>query len=560
MDELRTIWLVSVLMALARLSAAGEAALPERGPADLALSFRSPYDDSEQPYRLYLPTAYDGRRAVPLLLAMHGTGGDQNKYFDHKDYQHGIYRSEAEKRGIAVLCPFGGDMLGRPTEWRGVGELHVLAALEDVCRRFRIDADRIVCTGQSMGGTGTTYLCCRYPDLFAAGIPLASTYGHLALVANLRQVPMFYVHGADDWPVYARTGPIPLTQALEKLGYEASLWMIAGSGHNTMHVSTPRVLDWALRQRRVDHPRHVTHRAYLPLHGRAWWVELEGIDRIGWFAEIDARIEDGNSIVVALANSMRAVLRPEPQLLDLGQAIAVTVNGRRVFRGLCGAEQEIRLEAGGVGWTAAIAPRQVRSRTAYPTHPIGVVVRPPDWEGEAETSLGSWEADAMRDIAQTDIAIANKGHHRGIPLRPGQTVYLVDLINWLRPSDCALARFRLSGVELLEIIEDNIGDDPKEHRFLIQVSGCRYCFDRRRPKGQRIVSSDIDPQREYSVVAKYLSLTRTDTMNWAGRYGKIEFETLEPNTISAAWRYIQQQGGRIEAKLDGRVTSLPAEP
>ena len=178
------------------------AAEPATGPADLALTFRSPFDGSEQPYRLYLPSAHDGTRAVPLLVALHGTGGHQNRNFDDAVYQDGIYKREAEKRGLAVLCPLGNAALNRPTEWRGVGELHVLAAIEDVANRFRIDPERIVCTGQSMGGTGTTYLCCRYPDVFAAGIPLASTYGHVALVANLRDVPMFFVHGAKDWPAY----------------------------------------------------------------------------------------------------------------------------------------------------------------------------------------------------------------------------------------------------------------------------------------------------------------------------------------------------------------------
>ena len=55
-----------------------------RGPADLHLASASPFDGSQQPYRLYLPSAYDGSPPLPLLVALHGTGGDQNKYFDHE--------------------------------------------------------------------------------------------------------------------------------------------------------------------------------------------------------------------------------------------------------------------------------------------------------------------------------------------------------------------------------------------------------------------------------------------------------------------------------------------
>ena len=39
---------------------------------------------------------------LPLLVALHGTGGDQNKYFDHETYHRGIYKTEAEKRGVLV--------------------------------------------------------------------------------------------------------------------------------------------------------------------------------------------------------------------------------------------------------------------------------------------------------------------------------------------------------------------------------------------------------------------------------------------------------------------------
>ena len=538
------------------------AADPARGPADLHLAFASPFDGSQQPYRLYLPSAYDGSQPLPLLVALHGTGGDQNKYFDHETYQDGIYKSEAEKRGIAVVCPFGGDAQGRPTEWRGVGELHVLAALEDVQRRFRIDPDRIVCTGQSMGGTGTTYLCCRYPDVFAAGIPLASTYGHISLVTNLRDVPMFYVHGGQDWPIYAKTGPLPITDEMRRLGYNGSLWMIAETGHNTMSVSTERVLEWALQQKRVAHPRRITHRAYFPPHGRAWWVEIQDIERPGWFAEVDARIEEGNRIVVACRNTTRVVLRPDPDLLNREERIAVLLDGRVVFDDVCGGQQEIVLSRHAGDWSGVLQPVQIASRTAWKNFTIGVVDEPPSWEGGPETTLGNWLTDAMRDIAGADIALCTKGHYRygnqfrGAAVQAGQTVHFIELINWLRPSDGALASLTLRGSELLAVIEANLLDKPQDERFLVQVSGCRYRFDRRLPVGKRIVETDIQPERDYTIVCNSLDITRTDTLHLGDRFEKLNHQILEPNVLSTAWRFIHKHGGRIAAKLEGRIAEI----
>ncbi len=532
------------------------------GPRDLALTFHSDFDNAEHPYRLYLPSAYDGKQNVPLLVALHGTGGDQDKYFDHPTYGDGIYKREAEKRGIAILCPSEGDPLGRPTEWRGVGELHVLRALEDVCRIFKIDRDRIVLTGQSMGGTGTTYLCCRYPDLFAAGIPLASTYGHLTLLENLRHVPMYYVQGADDWPIYAQDGPIRIVKRLEQLDYDARLWMVPDVGHNTMQTTTPQVLDWALQQRLVKHPRRVTHRAYLPIHGRAYWAEISELDEIGPFAEIDAEVTSTSDILLhRLRNVRQLVLRPDAHLLDSSLELRIHFADEGATELLtvnCNGDQQVRLDRGDDGlWKAAVEPRQVRPYTSFRTHKVGRVTAGPTADGQAETTLGSWTTDTIRDALGTDIAIATGRHYRGLPVTDDQDVYLFDLLNLLRPSNRVLVSFNIDGAGLLEILEDNIRQEHSyDGQFLVQVSGCRYAFDRSRPAGERIVESDIDPARTYSVACVEGLLSRGDMLHLAERFGKIEYEERELTNITAAWRYIDKQGGIINAQLDGRVRDV----
>ena len=529
------------------------------GPQDLALTYRSEVDGSDQPYRLYLPSAYDGKRHVPLFVAMHGTGGDQNKYFDHPAYENGIYKREAEKRGIAVVCPHG---FGT-TEYRGMGENDVLRVLEEVCTRFLIDRDRIICSGQSMGGTGTSYLCTRYPDLFAGGAPLASTYNHVVLTENLRHVPMLYVHGGNDWPVYAATGPIPITNRAQKLGYDhVQLWMIKGVGHNTMKVSTERVLDWALRQQRAKHPRRVTHRAYLPLHGRAYWTEIVGIHRIGRAARIDATVEEGNTIRVEVTNASQFILRPDQKLLDLERPIRVQVNGQPSFQGNCSEGQQIRFKRNDAGWSVAVEARALRPYTAYRTHRIGKVHRAPVAKNVGgTTTLGNWMTDAMRDATGADLAIATHRHYRGVPLRDGQDVYLIELLNWLRPFNQELAKFRMQGSTLLEILEDNIREnEPGAGQFLVQLSGGRYSFDRSKPRGARIVATDIKPERTYTIVGYSSLLTRGDVLHLAGRYGKISFEPLEETNISLAWRTIEQAQGKIDANPEQRVKEITRNP
>jgi hypothetical protein len=89
----------AALLALAFLAPTAflPAADPTQGPVDLALTFRSPVSGADQPYRLYLPTAYDGKASVPLFIALHGTTGDHNKYFDHETYGSRIYQHHSAR-------------------------------------------------------------------------------------------------------------------------------------------------------------------------------------------------------------------------------------------------------------------------------------------------------------------------------------------------------------------------------------------------------------------------------------------------------------------------------
>ena len=90
----------------------------------------------------------------------------------------------------------------------------------------------------------------------------------------------------------------------------------------------------------------------------------------------------------------------------------------------------------------------------------------------------------------------------------------------------------------------------------MQVSGCRYRFDRRLPVGKRIVETNIQPERDYTIVCNSFDITRTDTLHLGDRFEKLNHQVLEPNVLSAAWRFIQKHGGRISARLEGRIAEI----
>jgi len=55
------------------------------------------------PYRLYIPSKYDGTRAFPLIVALHGLGGTEDSMFG----QNYAMLPEAEKRGYIMVAPLG---------------------------------------------------------------------------------------------------------------------------------------------------------------------------------------------------------------------------------------------------------------------------------------------------------------------------------------------------------------------------------------------------------------------------------------------------------------------
>ncbi len=522
-----------------------------QGPADLALTHRSPADGTDQPFRLFLPRAYDGQTPLPLLIVLHGTGGSQDTYFDHPSHGGGLYQRLADERGLMIVSPHGRGI----TEYRGIGEYDVLCVLEQVKSLVPVDEDRVVLSGLSMGGTGTSHLCCRYPHLFAGGAAIGSCFEDLALVPNLKNLPMYYIQGADDWPTYGKEGPIPISRRMQELGYDVTFWVVPDTPHNAVPQTAAQVLDWALERRRVRHPRSVVFHAHLPIHGRAYWTEIREIADPGPPAKLQADVLDNHTLRIQVENATRIALFPEPELFDLSAPIQVTVNGTLLPGVTCALGQEICLLLDSGVWRAKAGLRSLRPLTAYRTHRVGTVVSAPTQDGPAETTMGNWMADAMRDATGADIAIYNRRHYRGIPLRNGQELFMIDLFDWIRPYAWCLSTFQISGRDLLDILEDNIRDGEKEKEFLVQVSGFRYAFDRSRPQGNRIVETDIVPTRTYRVVCEKQTLSR-ENIHLAGRYEKIPHEDLEISIISAAWRSIHRHHGRIEARAEGRVRDL----
>ncbi len=148
---------------------------------------------------VHLPPGYDGSRAVPLVLALHGMGGDG--------------RGMARLTHFNAIADQGGFIVAYPDGIRrrwSFGPLPLLGGLDDVgfiaaliaalSSDLFIDQARVYVLGMSNGGGLVDLLICRRADLFAAcaivSATIASVMTHICRPS--RPVSVLMIHGTHD--------------------------------------------------------------------------------------------------------------------------------------------------------------------------------------------------------------------------------------------------------------------------------------------------------------------------------------------------------------------------
>jgi phospholipase/carboxylesterase len=195
-------------------------------------------------YSLYVPEYYAPDRRWPLVMALHGGAGNGRGFL-------WSWLRAARSFGAILIAPTATGptwaLMGEDTDTPNLARI-----LKTVRGRWNVDADRMLLTGMSDGGT----FC------YVSGLEAASPFTHLAPVAatfhplmaqmadadRLLGLPIFQVHGRLDWmfPVeVARQA----REALAAAGADVSLHEIADLSHTYPREINPEILAW-LRGRR----------------------------------------------------------------------------------------------------------------------------------------------------------------------------------------------------------------------------------------------------------------------------------------------------------------------
>ena len=172
-------------------------------------------------YRSYVPTSYPAAESVPLVLMLHGGGGDENYFADMAD---GAILRGLEQRGYLMVAP----RYHRRTQPTYEADLLQLIALTRE-QYPKIDPNRIYVTGISMGGGATYRMATGNPDLFAAACCVSGT-GDPDLAEKLATTPLLILQGGADTVVPPARAKATVAK-LKELGYTQEFHLFDSHGH-----------------------------------------------------------------------------------------------------------------------------------------------------------------------------------------------------------------------------------------------------------------------------------------------------------------------------------------
>ncbi len=183
------------------------------------------------PYRWMLPQDYDGEASYPLVLFFHGAGerGSDNEisltHFaplvlgEDKRVNFPCFvlvpQCPKEVRWVEVDWALLGHDFPEEPGWPLSQTMDLLDLLMEA---YSIDPKRLYVTGLSMGGFATWDALARYPQRFAAGVPVCGG-GDPKVVSQMKETPIWAFHGALDRTVKPSRSR-EMIQALEKAGAE----------------------------------------------------------------------------------------------------------------------------------------------------------------------------------------------------------------------------------------------------------------------------------------------------------------------------------------------------
>jgi phospholipase/carboxylesterase len=190
-------------------------------------------------FSLYVPEYYRPDRAWPVVMALHGGSGNGRNFL-------WSWLRDARSRGAILIAPTATGptwaLMGEDTDTPNLSRM-----LDLVRSRWNVDANRMLLTGMSDGGTFCYVTGLDGASPFTHLAPVASTFhplmAEMADAERLRGLPIFLVHGRLDWmfPVQVARHT---QQALSAAGADVTYREIDDLSHTYPREINTELLQW----------------------------------------------------------------------------------------------------------------------------------------------------------------------------------------------------------------------------------------------------------------------------------------------------------------------------
>jgi predicted peptidase len=203
-------------------------------------------DGKEAKYVLFIPKDYDGKKAYPLILFLHGAGetGTDGK----KQAEVGLgkaIKEQADSFPFITVFP-----QSQKRNWKADSDdgKRALAILDETEKEYKVDKKRVYLTGLSMGGFGTWSMAEALPEKWAAIVPICGG-GDPKTAEKIKNIPCWIFHGDADNAVKVERSR-EIKKALEAAGGKPNYTEYPGVGHNSWDkaYATKDLYEWMLKQ------------------------------------------------------------------------------------------------------------------------------------------------------------------------------------------------------------------------------------------------------------------------------------------------------------------------
>jgi predicted peptidase len=214
------------------------------------------------PFCLLLPKDYRPSQKYPIVLFLHGSGERGTNNTAQTGPGVGIFLTPENRTKypcfvVAPQCSPNGWWIDssrdpvtgkRHPEPNGDMQL-ALKCLDEVMSTFKTDSNRVYVTGLSMGGFGAWDCITRFPERFAAGVPICGGGDPSTIDATVARVPVWVFHSANDDHVPVQ-GDRDMVAAMKKNGGNPHYTEFPDAGHFCWDkaYTNPKLMPWLFSQ------------------------------------------------------------------------------------------------------------------------------------------------------------------------------------------------------------------------------------------------------------------------------------------------------------------------